>query len=335
MAGFLRVRVELRRAAALLPAVRRVCLLLLLAAPLGACVAVQTDLATARPGSVVVERHQRYAEGARGELDVYRQAGDVSGRPILMFFHPGAFYIGNKGHLPNRVIATELAKRGAVVVVPNYSLFPDARWPAFLEDGAAATAWAVRHAERLGADPKSLFITGHSAGAYIASMLTLDPQWLAKAGVSPEDVAGGVAASGVYFGLNAPVFWPIFGVNPEEAPLQSPGNFAGPSRPPMLMMAGLLDPLGGQVQNALLADSIRSANGQVESIVYPHLAHMELLSTLGGFPPLAPVASDIMAFVNKRVTYLAQMRARGPVQDARGPAQAPAAGAPMLTVAAQ
>jgi hypothetical protein len=107
-----------------LPAVRRVCLLLLLAAPLGACVAVQTDLATARPGSVVVERHQRYAEGARGELDVYRQAGDVSGRPILMFFHPGAFYIGNKGHLPNRVIATELAKRGAVVVVPNYSLFP-------------------------------------------------------------------------------------------------------------------------------------------------------------------------------------------------------------------
>ena len=77
-----------------------------------------------------------------------------------------------------RFVAEALARRGYVAVLPDYRVYPPARYPDFLDDGAQAVRWAKDNAARFGGDPTKIFIMGHSAGAHIAAMLTIDATWL-------------------------------------------------------------------------------------------------------------------------------------------------------------
>ncbi len=307
---------KLRQPRAHAPAPPRLALLLLAALLTSGCVAVHTDIALAPPEAVVVERDITYGAGERSRLDIYRQpAPPGARRPLIIYFHPGAFYIGNKAELPNQVFATALARRGAVVVVPNYSLWPEGRFPRFLEDGAEAVAWARRNAERLGADPDALILSGHSAGAYIGVMLAMDSRFLAAQGVPATSVAGAVGLAGMYvFGFDNPLLMQgVFAGHPEPE-RQRPAHFARPGAPPLLLMAGGLDPVGAQFQTLLMAERVRGKGGEAETQIYLPLGHMDLLSSLPGMPSLAPVPDDVMEFVRRRIaargTLLANQAAR-------------------------
>ncbi len=117
---------------------------------------------------VEVVRDIRYKEGPRGLLDVYvpRGAFSLSGRdrfpgpgglPVVVFFYGGGWESGARRDY--RFVAVALAKRGFVVVVPDYRVFPQVRYPDFLVDGAKAVRWARRHAEEFGGNPAQLFLT--------------------------------------------------------------------------------------------------------------------------------------------------------------------------------
>ena len=71
-------------------------------------------------------------------------------------------------------------------MIADYRLYPQVRYPAFLQDGAQAVAWAVNHSAEYGADPKQLYVMGHSSGAYNAAMLALDGRWLKAVGLAPS-----------------------------------------------------------------------------------------------------------------------------------------------------
>ena len=93
-----------------------------------------------------------------------------------MFFYGGAWDAGRRGAY--RFAGTALAQLGYVTVVPDYRLYPAVKFPAFVDDGARAVAWAQRHAADYGADPRRIVLLGHSAGAHMAALLSVDPQYL-------------------------------------------------------------------------------------------------------------------------------------------------------------
>ena len=139
-------------------------------------------------------------EAERCKLDVYLPDGGKDW-PVLIWFHGGGLKGGDKRGTPNDGVkpehmATSLAKAGIAVVCPNYRFSPKAKFPAYLDDAAAATAWAKRNLASHGANVDRLFVGGHSAGGWIAFMLGLDSQFLKKHGVELSDIAGLVPVSG-------------------------------------------------------------------------------------------------------------------------------------------
>ena len=82
-----------------------------------------------------------------------------------------------------------LKDQGVALVAASYRLAPKAQPPAYLEDSAAAVAWVIKNIERYGGDPKKVFVSGHSAGAYLATMIAMDPKWLAEHQLSNQSLA--------------------------------------------------------------------------------------------------------------------------------------------------
>ena len=135
-----------------------------------------------------------YGEGARHKLDVYWPR-EKTAAPVVVFFYGGKWEYGAKEWY--RFVAATLASRGFVVVVPDYRLYPEVKYPVFVIDGANVVRWTQENISAYGGDRRRLFVMGHSAGAYIAAMLALDPQWLAGVGGSANrDIAGLIGVSG-------------------------------------------------------------------------------------------------------------------------------------------
>ena len=108
-------------------------------------------------------------------LDVYRpEAGE--GAPVVVFYYGGSWQSGERSLY--RFVGASLSARGIVAVIPDYTLYPDARYPDFLDDAAAAVRFASEHADGWGGNPRRLIVMGHSAGAYIGAMLAFDRRWI-------------------------------------------------------------------------------------------------------------------------------------------------------------
>ena len=118
----------------------------------------------------------------RCRLDVYYPAktGNV---PVIVWFHGGGITGGNKS------IPAELKKQHVIIISANYRLSPKVFCPAYIEDAAAAVAWAFKNAHRYGGDSTKIYVSGHSAGGYLASMVGLDKQWLAKHDIDANRIA--------------------------------------------------------------------------------------------------------------------------------------------------
>ena len=137
-----------------------------------------------------------YGEGPRQKLDVYKPR-HAAKAPVVAFFYGGSWQGGSRGLYP--LVGASLAAQGVVTVVPDYSIFPLARFPTFVEDAARAVRFARTSAARWGGDPSRLVLMGHSAGAYIAAMLSFDPQWLEQVGLNSQtDLAGFIGLAGPY-----------------------------------------------------------------------------------------------------------------------------------------
>jgi acetyl esterase/lipase len=150
--------------------------------------------------NVVVKSHIIYTDGKpedepKHKLDIYMPKGKTN-VPVFFFVHGGAWTSGDRAQYPP--LGNRYASEGIATVVPSYRLGPKNKFPAQIEDVAAAFAWTVKHIADLGGDTNRIYIGGHSAGGHLSSLLLLNPKWLKDVGVSPDIIKGVITLSGVY-----------------------------------------------------------------------------------------------------------------------------------------
>jgi acetyl esterase/lipase len=125
----------------------------------------------------------------RCRLDLYYPT-QIKDFPTVVWFHGGGLRNGN------RFVPKGLQEKGIAVVAVNYRLFPKVKSPAYIEDAAAAVAWTFQHIEEYGGSDEKIFVSGHSAGGYLTSMVGLDKRWLAAHEIDADRIAGLIPYSG-------------------------------------------------------------------------------------------------------------------------------------------
>lgn len=151
-----------------------------------ALMATQKDIAYKLDATTDYER-------TRCKLDLYLPPNVATPTPIVIWFHGGGLVEGSKEHQDTMI--TPFLRNNIGVVTVNYRLSPKALYPAYNEDAAAATAWVLTHTKELNADPAKIFISGHSAGGYLAAIVTYDASLLGKYNLSPSALAGCIPIS--------------------------------------------------------------------------------------------------------------------------------------------
>jgi len=191
---------------------------------------------------------------------------------------------------------------------------PEVRFPAFVEDGAAAVRWVRANAGRFGGDPSRIILLGHSAGAYNAAMIALDPQFL---GPDRQAVKGLIGLAGPYdfLPLNSPVTRAAFGAAPDAQATQ-PIAFASAGDPPTLLLHGGQDRTVHPRNSDKLAARLNQAGVAARVKLYPELGHVGMITALAR--PLrgrAPVLQDVVSFA-REVTNANSAEAARPLRSA-------------------
>lgn len=258
--------------------------------------------AAALARNVDVVRDNRFSANRRGLLDVYvpRAARDA---PLVVFFYGGGWERGSKADY--RFAAMALARRGIVTVVPDYRLYPDVRFPDFLADASKAVRWARRNAAEFGADRDLLFVIGHSAGAYIGAMLTLDPTLLDDASASA--LAGFVGLAGPYdfLPLKSRTLKNIFAPAGGDLSSSQPISYARGDAAPMLLLSGLKDQAVHPDNSRHLATRVRALGGRADTRFYKRVGHATIMGAFSPLlRPLAPSLADTLQFIGSRTDAL-------------------------------
>ena len=125
----------------------------------------------------------------RCRLDIYYPAG-AKNYSTVVWFHGGGLKRGNKS------VPKQLQQKGIAVVAVNYRFSPTVKSPAYVQDAAASVAWTFKNIARFGGSADRIFVSGHSAGGYLTSMVGLDKSYLAKHDIDADRIAGLIPYSG-------------------------------------------------------------------------------------------------------------------------------------------
>jgi acetyl esterase/lipase len=255
--------------------------------------------------------YRRHADVAYGplphhRLDIYApDARPGAPRPLAVFWYGGRWEGGDKADY--RFVGAALAQLGMVAMLPNYRHYPEVRLEGFMHDAAAAAVWACGHAAGYGADPGRLYLMGHSAGAHIAALLTLNRQYFAALGAPSPSIAGLIGLSGPYdfLPLTDADLEDMFGP-PSAYPLSQPIHFVRPDAPPALLIHGLKDRSVAPKNSINLAAALGAAGVPVALKMYPGLDHADTVAAIS-IPARhrAPTLQDISAFLDARGAVVA------------------------------
>ena len=136
----------------------------------------------------LVNKSDKYV-ASQCTLDIYYPKG-LKNFATNVWFHGGGLTGGNKE------IPKALTEKGVAVIGVEYRLSPKVAAPTYIEDAAAAVAWAFQHIENYGGNPNLIFLSGHSAGGYLVMMITLDKKYLKKYTIDANSIAGIIPFSG-------------------------------------------------------------------------------------------------------------------------------------------
>jgi len=278
--------------------------------PLGALNAFVSE------SNIVIKRDVRYGAHSRHQLDVAQTKTPQSGpelspakHPVVIFFYGGAWESGNKADY--FFMAEALASRGYVVVVPDYRLYPEVIFPAYMDDAALAAKWTVDNIASYGGDVNNIVVMGHSSGAQIAALLAYDNTYLNRHGLSKSLFKGVVSLAGPmdFLPLTEPKLFQIF---PESVRAASqPINFITGNEPPTLLMHGEADTRVGLHNTRNLAQRIRARGGKVDVTTYADVSHAGILLAFASplrdnKPQLERVSEFINQATSKSPTVIAR-----------------------------
>lgn len=248
-------------------------------------------------GSALAVRDLAYGPHPRQRLDIYLPAAAAETAPLLMFLPGGSWRAGRKEH--HRFVGRAFAARGFVTAIPDHRLVPEVRFPDFVVDcGRALKVFrraAKGHVDKIG----SLFLVGHSTGAYIAVMLALDDGLAKAAGYARNTIAGVAGISGLYdfLPLRLPATRDAF-AGIEDLASTQPISLAHASAPPMLLLAGAADSFAQPRSAERLARALGDAGSHADYTSYPGLGHAGTLIGLARpFRRRADILGDIIKFL--------------------------------------
>lgn len=223
-------------------------------------------------GAIRLVAAERFGKEPAQKLEMFVPQGTSGTLPIVVFVHGGSWASGDPRDY--RFIARTLCARGYAVVLAGYRLYPQAKFPAMLEDGAAALRWVQGNAARYRGDPARMALMGHSAGAYNVAMLTLDPQWLKRVGLDAQAIRGTVALAGPFDFLpfDSPAAIHSFGDAPDPSMTQ-PVNFAHKDAPPLLLVTGDADTRVKPRNSEALARRLTEAGAPTEPVLLDGVTH--------------------------------------------------------------
>lgn len=237
-----------------------------------------------------------YGAGSSHKLDIYvPDGGDSTPKDVIVFYYGGRWQGGKKEHY--RFVGAALAQQGFVTVIPDFRKYPHVRFPVFVEDGAKALAWVAEHIAEYGGRSDRIHLAGHSSGAHMAALLTVDRHYLAAEGKDARLLIKGLAGlAGPYdFTPEAKDLVDIFGP-PARYPQMQATTFVDGNEPPILLLYGQKDGTVKPYNHERLATRIQDQGGRIEVITYPKLGHLGMIGTFSGLGPKSSVVQDMIAF---------------------------------------
>lgn len=248
-----------------------------------ACSPVKTLNALVPENGYILHEDIAYGDSQRQKLDIYQPkpaSENQQKKPlVVLFYYGGSWDSGDKSSY--KFVAEAFTSKGFVTVIPDYRVYPEVTFPGFMADPATAAKWVKDHIQDFGGDPDRVFLAGHSAGAHIAVMLSLNDEYLAKEHLQPTDFCGTIGLAGPYDFLPVKtdrlkkIFGPI-----DQRWKSQPIEFVTGKNQPMLLLVGLKDGTVWPRNTFNLAAKIKSKGSTVEVVEFAKYGHIDMVSKL-------------------------------------------------------
>ena len=245
-------------------------------------------------------------------LDIYSPKTGKNHRVMLMI-HGGGW---SKGDKSSKYVCEGKSRyfvsKGYVFVSINYRLSPKVKHPAHVEDVAAALAYIHNNIAKYGGNPDEIVIMGHSAGAHLAALVSVDERKLKNYGKNLDIIKGTILLDGAAYNLprsmtmvgNKPfikkMYETAFGTNEKGWKDASPVTFIKPGKqiPPFLIFrAGKRK--GNKILTEELSNRLNKAGYKSRTVQAPNKNHGEVNSDVG--VPGDIMTVEIMKFLNETV----------------------------------
>lgn len=240
-----------------------------------------------------IKKDISYGSLDRHKYDLYLPKSVDAKTPVLFFIYGGGWTSGKKSTYS--FVGKTFSKHGFIVSIPDYRLFPEVSFPAFVED--AALAFAKVRAQY---PNRKIFVAGHSAGAQIGALITLDKKYLNRHSLSPcGSIAGFIGLAGPYdFEVTEEKFKQIFPL--ETRPQSQAVNFANTKAPKTLLLHGAIDTTVHAEDSSILGQKLTAAGNDAEVKLYPAVGHINIIAGLSPLLGLlAPTKNDMVNFIDE------------------------------------
>ena len=223
-----------------------------------------------------------YGTNARQKLDIYLPKATEKStalKKVIIFYYGGNWDSGERADY--KFAAEALVGHGYIVVIPDYRVYPEVLFPGFMADPVSAAKWVKTNIKKYNGDANKVFLAGHSAGAHMAVMMAINPEYLAEASLKPNDFAGVIGLAGPYdfLPLKSDRLKIIFGPEAEQWKSQ-PINFVDGKNPSLFLAVGMKDNTVWPRNTFNLAKKIKEKNGLVEVHEFASYGHVDMVSTL-------------------------------------------------------
>ena len=235
----------------------------------------------------------------KNKLDIWSTSSKSKApRPVLVFFYGGGWANGTRTEYS--YAARPFVEAGYIVVLPDYRKVPEVRFPGFVEDSADAVKWVQANIAQYGGDPARVNVAGHSAGAYNALMLALDPQWL---GDRPVTSAISLAGAADFYPFTSKRAINAMSQFPDPNATQ-PVTFVRADAPPILLIHGTEDTVVRIRNSNSLYAKQKAAGGDITLRAQAGGSHNDLVLALGtlfrGYYPVVPESVKFLDAHNAR-----------------------------------
>ncbi|MER8411428.1 alpha/beta hydrolase [Mesorhizobium sp. M0618] len=156
-----------------------------------------------------------YGEGEAERLDLFFPPGERRDLPVHIFIHGGYWRMFSRSDYS--YVANTVTKAGAIAVIVDYALMPEVRMAAIVDQIRRAKQWVLDNIAAHGGDPARLSVSGHSAGAHLATFLF-------EKTPMPSRIRAALLLGGLYDlkPLQTSFLQPLIGITDEEATAFTP-----------------------------------------------------------------------------------------------------------------